>query len=190
MPASACTRSVASVTFHDIEVEDRVTAYLEYESGASGVFVTTTGEAPGTNRLEVAGDLGKIVLDADGLRITKNEASMMEFLKHSADRYTTPKTTTELIPLTPGGPWHNTITQNFVAAILDGDALIAPAHEGVASVELSNAMIYSGLTKKTVELPLDADMYAAELARLVQDSRYVKPTLVRPNADDMAGSFH
>ena len=176
--------------FHDIEVEDQVTAYLEYESGASGVFVTTTGEAPGTNRLEVAGDLGKVVLDADGLRFTRNEASMMDVLKHSPDRYTMPKTTTEVTPLAPGGPWHNVITQNFVNAILDGEVLIAPAHEGLASVELSNAMIYSGLTKKTVELPLDAEMYAAELSRLVKDSRYVKPELVRPKSDDMAGSFH
>jgi predicted dehydrogenase len=157
--------------FHEIEVEDQVTAYLEYESGASGVFVTTTGEAPGTNRLEVAGDLGKIVLDAAGLSFTKNEVSMMDFIKGSPDRSTRPKTTTELIPFTFGGPWHNAITQNFVNAILDGEALIAPAHEGVASVELSNAMIYSGLTKKTVELPLDAEAYALALARLVKESR-------------------
>jgi predicted dehydrogenase len=160
--------------FHAIEVEDQVTAYLEYENGASGVFVTSTGEAPGTNRLEVVGDLGKIVLDAAGMHFTRNEASMMEFIAHSPDRYTMPKTTTELRPLKPGGPWHNTITQNFVNAILDGEALIAPAEEGMASVELSNAMIYSGLTKQSVELPLDAKAYAAELARLVKGSRYVK----------------
>ena len=176
--------------FHDIEVEDQVTAYLEYEGGTTGVFVTTTGEAPGTNRLEVAGDLGKIVLDSEGLRFTKNETSMMEFLKHSPDRYATPKTTTELIAIAPGGPWHNVITQNFVDAILDGVPLIAPAHEGLASVELSNAMIYSGLSKKTVELPLDAAVYAEELGRLVRESRYVKQEVVRAKTDDMAGSFH
>jgi predicted dehydrogenase len=176
--------------FHDIEVEDQVTAYLEYESGTTGVFVTTTGEAPGTNRLEVVGDMGKVVLDGEGLRVTKNAVSMMEFLKNSPDRYATPPTTSELIPLLPGGPWHNTITSNFVSAILDGEALIAPAGEGTASVELSNAMIYSGLTKRTVELPLDAELYAAELSRLVKDSRYVKPELVSAKSDDMAGSFH
>ncbi|HWZ90610.1 MAG TPA: Gfo/Idh/MocA family oxidoreductase [Polyangiaceae bacterium] len=176
--------------FHEIEVEDQVTAYLEYEGGASGVLVTTTGEAPGTNRLEVVGDLGKIVLDSEGLCFTKNEVSMMDFLKNSPDRYLMPKTTRELMPLGPSGPWHNVITQNFVDAIFDGAALIAPAGEGMASVELSNAMIYSGLTKKTVELPLDAEVYAAELARLMQDSRYVKPEVVPVKSDDMAGSFH
>ena len=29
--------------YHDIEVEDDVTAYAEYENGATGVFITTTG---------------------------------------------------------------------------------------------------------------------------------------------------
>jgi len=170
-------------TFHDIEVEDRVTAYLEYPGGTSGVFVTTTGEAPGTNRLEVVGDLGKIVLDSEGLEFTRNESSMMEFVKHSPERYAMPKTTTELIPLKGGVALHNVITQNFVNAILDGEPLIAPAREGIFSVELSNAMIYSSLTKKTIELPLDAEAYAYELARMIEQSRHVKPTPQRAKHD-------
>ncbi len=176
-------------TFHDIEVEDRVTAYFEYAGGTTGVFVTSTGEAPGTNRLEVVGDLGKIVLDSTGLDFTRNEASMMEFVKLSPDRYKMPKATSELLSVTATGPFHNVITQNFVNAIFDGEPLIAPATEGLSSVELSNAMIYSSLTRKTVELPLDAEAYAAELARLVQSSRYVKPEQTRARSDDRAGGF-
>jgi predicted dehydrogenase len=156
--------------FHDIEVEDQVTAYLEYDNGASGVFVTTTGEAPGTNRLEVVGDLGKVILEREGLTFTRNEASMMDFVKNSPERYTRPASSTVSFPLLPGSRQHNLIIANFVSAILDGEPLIAPASEGVASVELSNAMIYSGLTKRTVELPLDAASYAFELERLVQSS--------------------
>ena len=49
--------------FHDIEVEDAVTAILEYPNGVTGSFIATTGEAPGTNRLEVACDRGKLVLE-------------------------------------------------------------------------------------------------------------------------------
>jgi hypothetical protein len=110
-------------------------------------------------------------------------------LKTSPERYTMPKTTTELLPIAPGGPFHNTVTRNFVDAIFDGEPLIAPAPEGLASVELSNAMIYSGLTGRTIELPLDANVYAAELARLVKDSRYTKPEIVRTQSDDMSSSF-
>jgi len=176
-------------TFHDIEVEDQVTAYLEYEHGTSGVFVTTTGEAPGTNRLEVVGDLGKVILDATGLEFTRNQASMMDFVKNSPDRYTRPASSTVRIPLAAGGGQRNAIIANFTNAILDGEALIAPATEGISSVELSNAMIYSGLTKQTVELPLDPALYAAELKRLVKNSRYVKPAVQRCNSDDMSRSF-
>ncbi len=175
--------------FHDIEVEDQVTAYLEYESGASGVFVTTTAEAPGTNRLEVVGDLGKVVLTSAGLELTQNQASMMDFVKNSPDRYTRPVSSTVNIELSPGDRQHNAILSNFVNAILDGEALIAPATEGIASVELSNAMIYSGLSKQTVELPLDAELYAAELARLVKTSRYVKPEVLPSHPEDIAKSF-
>ena len=175
--------------FHDIEVEDQVTAYLEYENGASGVFVTTTAEAPGTNRLEVVGDLGKVVLTSTGLEVTRNQASMMDFVKNSPDRYTRPASTVVNIELLPGNGQHNAILTNFVNAVLDGERLIAPATEGMASVELSNAMIYSGLRKQTVELPLDAALYAAELERLVQTSRYVKPEVLRSNPEDIAKSF-
>jgi predicted dehydrogenase len=161
--------------FHDIEVEDQVTAYFEYENGTSGVFVTTTAEAPGTNRLEVVGDLGKVILDSAGLELTKNQASMMDFVKNSPESHTRPRCSTQRIALQPGITQHNDIIGNFVRAILHGEALVAPATEGVASVELSNAMIYSGLNRKTIELPLDATLYAAELERLVQGSRYLKP---------------
>ena len=176
-------------SFHDIEVEDRVTAYLEYGHGTSGVFVTTTGEAPGTNRLEVVGDLGKVILDASGLELTRNQVSMMDYVKNSPDRYTRPPATTEHIALPAGGGQHNRIITNFTNAILDGEPLIAPAREGVASVELSNAMIYSGLTKQTVELPLDPALYAAELERLVKSSRYVKPAVLLHDAADISRSF-
>ena len=53
--------------YHDIEVEDDVTAFMDYENGATGVFIASTGEAPGTNRFEIAGDHGKIVVENDKL---------------------------------------------------------------------------------------------------------------------------
>ena len=49
--------------YHDIEVDDDVTAYVEYDSGATGVFITTTGEFPGSNRLEIATDRGRVIME-------------------------------------------------------------------------------------------------------------------------------
>ena len=153
---------------HEIGVEDQVTAYLEYDSGTNGVFVASTGEAPGTQQLEVVGDLGRVVVDVNGLKVTRNAISTLDLLRNGPVR--TPKlgALTEDIPLVHGPNPLTGMIRNFVAAILEGEALVAPANEGIFSVELANAMIYSGITKQTVELPLDPALYAAELARLIR----------------------
>jgi predicted dehydrogenase len=156
--------------FHQIEVEDQVSAFLEYEPGKTGVFVTSTAEAPGTNRLEVAGDLGKVVLDAAGLTYTQNAASTIAALQQGAERQAMPSSTTQVIRLPACESPRNLLIQNFVAAILEGEPLIAPASEGIASVELANALLYSGFTRQTVDLPLDPALYASELARRIAGS--------------------
>jgi len=153
---------------HEIAVEDQVTAYLEYSSGTNGVFVASTGEAPGTNTLEVVGDLGRVVVDRHGLKVTRNETSTRELLRAGPVRLPPASAPTEIIPLAHGSHPLTAMIQNFVNAILEGEMLVAPASEGLASVELANAMIYSGITKQTVELPLDPALYAAELARLIE----------------------
>jgi predicted dehydrogenase len=154
---------------HPIAVEDQVTAYLEYEAGKNGVFVASTGEAPGSNCLEVACDLGKVVVERKGLKVTRNPTSTLELLRTGPVRLAPTSAPTEDIPLVHGPSPLTGMIQNFVNAILEGEALIAPASEGLASVELANAMIYSGITGQTVELPLDPAVYAAQLARLIQN---------------------
>ena len=154
---------------HEIAVEDQVTAYLEYEGGTNGVFVASTGEAPGRNCLEVVGDLGKVVVERHGLKVTRNATSTLELLRTGPARLTPASAPTEDIPLAHGESPLTGMIQNFVDAILEGKALIAPASEGLSSVELANAMIYSGITGQTVELPLDPALYAAQLERLIQN---------------------
>jgi predicted dehydrogenase len=156
--------------FHQIEVEDQVTAYLAHEDGLNGVFIASTGEAPGTNRLEINGDLGKLVLDAHGLGFTRNAAAAPAYIVENPGRNAQPQTTHELFTFPPLENPRRVILANFAATILEGEALIAPASEGMASVELANAMIYSGITGQAVTLPLDPALYATELARLVQTS--------------------
>jgi predicted dehydrogenase len=158
--------------FHEIEVEDQVTAYLSHEGGLSGVFIASTGEAPGTNRLEINGDLGKVVLDSAGLGFQRNARSAALHSAENPGRGGPPPTTNEVYTFsTPDNP-RRLVLANFVAAILEGEALIAPAPEGMASVELANALIYSGVTGQAVQLPLDPALYAAQLARLAQRSKF------------------
>lgn len=47
----------------DIPVEDDVTTIFDYGNGATGVFITCTHDVMGTDRLEILGDKGKIVVD-------------------------------------------------------------------------------------------------------------------------------
>lgn len=176
--------------FHDIEVEDDVTAVLEYPNGATGVFIATTGEAPGTNRLEIAAERGKLVYENQKLTFIRNEIPTSQFSKETTQPFATPDKWFVDIPVnTDGSHQHRDIIENFCNAILKGDKLIAPAQEGIRGLELGNAMLLSGLKQKPVELPIDAEEYAEMLEKLVSTSRYVKK-VVKPAADvDFSKSF-
>ncbi len=162
---------------HAIEVEDAVTAYLEYANGASGVFITTTGEAPGTNRLEVTGERGKLVYENDQLRFTRNETEMTEFSRTTKQAFAAPPTWEVSIPVHGHGEQHVGVLRNFADAILDGAALIAPAAEGVRSVELANAMLLSTFTCRKVTLPMDGATYQQWLDKLASGSKEKVPFL-------------
>lgn len=176
--------------YHNIEVEDDVTAYMEYANGATGTFIASTGEAPGTNRLEVVGDLGKIVVENDNLHFTRNEVSMRDFCQTNPGRFSKPTVWNIHIPVSGGaGPQHVGIINNFTTAILDGEPLVAPAAEGLKSVELANAMLLSSFEDRTVDLPLDGLHYETVLQDWIASSRIVKTVRQSDVSDDFANSF-
>ncbi len=177
--------------YHNIEVEDNVTAYLEYPNGATGVFVTSTGEAPGTNRFEIAGTRGKVVLEHNKLTFTRNETDMLDFSRTSKVGFSKPDVWRVEIPFTDAPTPHAIIMQNFVDAILDPDTsgLIAPGADGIWSVELANVMLYSSLLGQTVELPMDSAAYEAKLQQLIAESKFEKK-VVEVAGEDFTKSFH
>ena len=176
--------------YHKIEVEDAVTAYMEYPDGATGVFITCTGEAPGTNRLEVCGEYGKIVVENSKITWFKNTVAQSHFLKTDTGMWSRPETWTIDIPVNGNGPQHTGILQNFTNAILRGEPLIAPAEEGINSVELANAMLYSSFTDKTVKFPLSPAAYEKHLMELIAKSKPAKKPKIKNTAPaDMSGSF-
>jgi len=174
--------------FHDIEVEDQVTAYLEYANGATGTFVSSTGEAPGTNRLEIVGTRGKLALENDKLYFTRNEADMLQFSKSAKLGFAKPEVWNVEIPFASAANGHALLMQNFVNSILNGEPLIAPGAEGIRSVELANVILYSSLIGQTVELPLDSAAYERKLNELITGSRTEKKVLEVSN-EDFAASF-
>lgn len=182
---------IAIGKYHDIEVDDEVTAFLTYKSGATGVFITSTGEAPGTNRLEVTGTRGKVVVErGNGLEFIRNEVPMDEFCKTSEASFAVPPRWNINIPINGRGEQHKGILKNFADAITKKTKLIAPAEEGIKSVELANAMLYSGFKKNTVKMPLSAPAYQKHLKKLIENSTFKKKTVkVKAGTDDFAGSF-
>jgi predicted dehydrogenase len=161
--------------YHPIEVEDDVTAYLEFANGATGVFVTSTGEAPGTNRLEITAERGRVVYEGEKIHFLRNDQPMSEFSRTSPEAFSAPAKQERSVPAKDHGGQHVAILQNFVAAILDGTPLIAPAAEGIKSLELANAMLLSTWTGETISLPLDGPRYAAALNRKIAESPATRP---------------
>jgi predicted dehydrogenase len=174
--------------FHQIEVEDNVTAYLEWANGATGTFVSSTGEAPGTNRFEIIGTRGKLVLENNKLVFTRNEADMLEFSKTAKQGFVKPEVWNVEIPFENATLPHAIMAQNFVNAILDGEPLIAPGEEGINSVELANVMVYSSLLGETVELPMKGAAWEKKLNQLIAESK-VEKKVVKVATDDFASSF-
>ncbi|HEX7632190.1 MAG TPA: Gfo/Idh/MocA family oxidoreductase [Lacunisphaera sp.] len=156
--------------YHPIEVEDEVTAYLEFPNGATGVFITSTGEAPGSNRLEIVGDLGRVVFEGDRLQFTRNTIGTAEFSKTSSNGFAAPPTEEVQLVADGHGRQHAGILQNFTEAILDGTPLLAPAEEGIQSVELANAMLLSSWLNRTIELPMNGQMFEYHLRRRMNES--------------------
>ena len=174
--------------WHDIEVEDDVTCYMEFANGASGAFITSSGETPGSNRFEIAGTKGRLILENDTLTLTRNEVPSDEWCKTSKIGFQKPETTVEEIPIPGADAAHATLMTNFVNAILDGEALIAPGVEGLGSVELANVMVYSGLLNESVDLPMDGAAWEAKLNELIANSTHEKK-VAEVSSEDFAASF-
>ena len=158
--------------WHDIEVEDDVTAYFEYDNGATGMFITTTGEAPGTNRFEISGTRGKLVCENEKLLFYKNEDDSQYYVKNSDQPFA--KLKHEVIEVETDGinPQHSGIINNFTAALLGKEDLFVTGTDGLAGVELMNAIELSGWRGGArVELPVNEDEYLAELNERRKTSR-------------------
>ena len=168
--------------WHDIEVEDDVTAYMEFENGATGCFVTTTGDAYGTNRLEIQLEKGKIVIEDGKIRVWEFAVSEPEFSR-TTDNPFAKMEKKELEIVTDGkNEQHYGVMNAFAAAILRGEPLIANGEEGINGLMLSNAMHLSAWTESKVSLPIDEEVYYEELMKHVKTSKR-KATTIEVVAD-------
>ena len=157
--------------WHDIEVEDDVTAYLEYPNGATGVFITTTGDAPGTNRLEVTLEWGKLICEHDKLIRYQLDENERAFCAACPQGFAQPKCTISEVETDGENLQHVGVLRAFAGNILHGTPLTARGEEGINGLTLSNAMHLSDWLGETVELPFDEDLYLEKLNERRASSR-------------------
>lgn len=157
--------------WHDIEVEDDVTAYLEFENGATGVFVTSTGDAPGTNRLEITGTRGKAVCENGALTFWRLEQDERAWCARCQEGFAAPPF--EVVPVETDGqnPQHAGVLNAFAGHILRGEPLVADGREGIRGLMLSNAMHLSSWLGREVSLPIDEALFRDMLMRRCATSR-------------------
>lgn len=149
--------------YHDIDVEDDAVIYAKYANGSSAVFITSTGEYPGTNRLELSGTKGKAVIENGILKWYSFEKDERE-LCYSLEENTCyePVKYQEIMPDSKGAG-HLGILRNFTRAILYGEPLLAPGIEGIRALTLSNAAHLSDWLGKEIILPFDETEFLEQL---------------------------
>ncbi len=170
--------------FHDIEVEDDAVLYAEFAGGATGVFISSTGDLPGTNRLEIVGTRGKVVIEGGKLKHWRLPTDERSICATSPESY--PHVECAYTEITPErGSAHAGILQNFANALLHGETLISPGYDGLAQLTLINAAYLSAWCGSTrIALPFDTALYDRLLAEKAAHSAYKSE--VKPLAADAA----
>ena len=158
--------------WHNMETEDDVTAYLEFPNGATGAFITTTGDAAGTNRLEITGTKGKLLCEKDKLHLFRLEMDCNEWLNTVQNGFAEPKYTEEIFNQEEDkNTQHVGILNNFANAILGIEPLYVNGIEGMNCVQLINGMLLSSWKNEMVTLPVDEDEYLIELEKRIKTSK-------------------
>lgn len=178
------TAFVSFGKYYDIEVEDDVTAFLQYDNGTTGTYITSTGEFPGTNRLEIACDMGQLIVEKDNLTFYRNVVSEREFNKTNKKVFGHPEYWKCEIPIKGKAENHVGIFKNFVDALENGTELLAPGCEGINGLTISNAIHYSAWTGKTVDVKhFPHDEFYRLLQEKIANSSVVKAEVEEKTAD-------
>lgn len=176
--------------YHDIEVEDEVTAYFEHANGMIGHLIVSTAESPGSNRLEIVGEYGKLVYENDQLNFYRNRESMLRFSQETKLSFGHVENWRVEVPIAKNhSNGHQIVAERFFRRLENGqEELIAYGHEGIHSVMLANGIMHSSFTRAEVQLPFDTHAYEVKLKELIAGSKFVK-TVQTDVAIDMENSF-
>lgn len=170
----------------DIPVEDEVTALVDYGEGRTGTFITCTHDLQGTDRLEILGTAGKIIVERSRTATVHRYARPEKEVSDSVPSSEVKSLMSGDHPALEGlvstesfeessvwGTQHSGVLENFARHLLFGEKLLAPGTEGITGVRLANAIHLSAWTGREVPLDLDEDEYLVELNRRIrEEGRY------------------
>lgn len=169
----------------NIVVENEVNALLDFGNGATGSFITCTNDIVGTDRFEIFGTKGKIIVEdskklivkqltapeaelsenmdmQDVMRLFMGQINMEDYVKVTEEEFVTPQ-----------GLQHISVLNNFADHIVKGEPLLANGEEGINGVTLANAMHLSSWLDKEVDYNVDGDLYLAELnKRIAEEGKF------------------
>ena len=160
--------------WHNIEVEDDVMIYAEYANGATGTFITTTGDYPGTNRLEITLDRAKLICENGVLTVFELEQATSDYTANAEEGFGSIQYKTYEAELDGNNVQHPEVMNKFAGAILRGEPLTASGQEGINGLMISNAAFLSSWLGKTVSLPIDEDLFYNMLQEKINNSTFVK----------------
>ena len=174
--------------YHNIEVEDEATAFFEYENGATGSFMGSTGEAPGVNRFDIIGDRGMLSYDGEKLLHFENRPSTSQFSQTTSEMFGQPDVYITDLSVSSSVNQHAIIVQNFINAISLNEGLIAPAEEGLKALAIANAILLSAWDGEQIQMPLDSARFHKALNEHRDKSRLRTASEADINID-MGASF-
>ena len=178
--------------YYDIEVDDDVNVMMRYKNGTIGLYTTSTGEMPGTNRLEISCDMGKLVYENGELVFWKNEMNEREFNKINTASFPHIKNEKIVIEVPKLGMQpHNALLENFASAICEGTPLLSPGIECINELTLADAFYYSDwMGQKWIDTNnFDHEGYYKALSEKIRKSTYVKKTHEPAAPSDLSASF-
>ncbi|MBR4450968.1 MAG: Gfo/Idh/MocA family oxidoreductase, partial [Clostridia bacterium] len=176
--------------WHDIEVEDDVSIYVEYPNGATGTFITTTGDCPGTNRLEITLDGGKLIVeDGSEIKLYRLEGLTSEHCRNAEGGFGKLDGKWEDVETDGRNLQHVEVVSKFAAAILRGEPLVANGEEGINGLTISNAAHLSSWLGRPVELPIDEDLFFTELQKKIAAGKAEKENVTDKIQGDMSSTY-
>ncbi|MGQ9663396.1 MAG: Gfo/Idh/MocA family protein [Kiritimatiellia bacterium] len=166
-----------STHLHKIEVEDEAECLLTWPNGATGYYATSVNEAPPLHYMRIMGDKGVLEIRDQELWLAKFKQPLRRFTLECPQKWATPKAEFKQISVPRiSDAGHRAITENFVKAIQGKADLLSPGEEGINQVEISCAILLSGVTGQPVTLPVDRAAYDRFMEERIRNAASPKTT--------------